>query len=127
MERKKILIIDDEEDVCVFSKLVLQRSGKFEVNFATSAEEGIRLAESYLPDLILLDIAMPKMDGADAAFALSKIPSLKNTPVVFLTALAKKDEVEEHKGVIGGHAFIAKPIFPQELINRVEAILDIKI
>ena len=124
MERKqKILIIDDEEDFCHFVKLNLERTGKFEVLAASQAQAGISLAMVNQPDLILLDILMPDMDGSHVAENLLLEPTTKNIPIVFLTALAQKKEVESAEGVIGGRTFIAKPVNPQELIARIDMVL----
>ena len=124
MDRKqKILIIDDEEDFCHFVKLNLERAGKFQVSVATNAQTGISLAKINQPDLILLDILMPDMDGSQVAENLLLEPTTKNIPIVFLTALAQKKEIESAEGVIGGRTFIAKPVTPQELIARIEMVL----
>lgn len=123
MSKKKILIIDDEEDICAFSKSILEKTGKFEAVFATQASEGIGLAKSYKPDLILLDLLMPYMDGSKAAEILSEDPSTKDIPVVFLTALAKTSEVEKGSGLISGRFFLPKTLSSQELVERIESIL----
>lgn len=122
MERK-ILIIDDEEDFCHFVKLNLEKTGKFKVLVATKAVEGIHLAKSNQPDLILLDILMPEMDGIQVAEYLLEDQSTKKIPIAFLTALAKKEEVKDSSGIIGGRVFIAKPVTPEELIARIEPLL----
>jgi CheY-like chemotaxis protein len=121
--KRKLLIIDDEEDFCYFVKLNLERTGKFQVSVASQARAGISLAKANQPDLILLDILMPDMDGSQVAEDLLLEPTTKNIPIVFLTALAQKKEVESAEGVIGGRTFIAKPVTPQELIARIETVL----
>lgn len=121
--KRKILIIDDEEDFCHFVKLNLERTGKFQVSVATKAQTGISLAKINQPDMILLDILMPDMDGSQVAENLLLEPTTKNIPIVFLTALAQKKEIESAEGVIGGRTFIAKPVTPQELIARIEKVL----
>jgi len=123
-KKTKILIIDDEEDICHFLKSGLERTKKFEVLTSTQADRGIVLAKTFHPDLILLDISMPEMDGSQVAEALRADTSTKDIPVVFLTALARKEEVEEGSGMIGGHLFIAKPVETKELIDRIESILN---
>jgi CheY-like chemotaxis protein len=123
MEKARILIIDDEEDICKFSKSILEKTGKFEVLFSTTAIAGISLAKSQKPNLILLDILMPDMDGSDVAQYLSNDPSTGTIPVVFLTALAQKKDIDQKSGKIGGRFFFAKPVNPQELISRIQSIL----
>lgn len=122
--RKKILIIDDEEDFSHFVKLNLEKTGKFEVAVATKAEEGIDLAKNNQPDLILLDVLMPDMEGSQVAQHLLEDQSTREIPIVFLTALVDEKEVKSEEGIIGGRNFIAKPVTPEELINRIEAILQ---
>lgn len=121
--KRKLLIIDDEEDFCYFVKLNLERSGKFQVLVASHAQAGINSAKVNQPDLILLDILMPDMDGSQVAENLLLEPTTKNIPIIFLTALAQKKEIESAEGVIGGRTFIAKPVTPQELIARIEIVL----
>lgn len=120
LKKKKILIIDDEKDFCHFVKLNLGETGKFEVLTTTKAAEGIDLAKSDQPDLILLDILMPEMNGTQTAQYLIEDPLTRKIPIVFLTVLALKEEVKKGLGTIGGRIFIAKPVTPAELIARIE-------
>lgn len=122
-KKAKILIIDDEEDVCVYLKSILDRTRKFEVCSTTSPIEGIALAKSNHPDLILLDVLMPEMDGTEVAEKLRDSLSTKDILIVFVTVLAKREDIEENEGKIGGHPFIAKPIQKEELIGRIETLL----
>lgn len=126
MQKVKILIIDDEQEICEFSKLVLEKTDRFEVRFSTVAVKGIDMAKSYKPDLILLDLVLPDIDGSEVAERLLQDSETKNIPVAFLTALAKRDEVDRHSGKIGDRFFIAKPVSPQELVNHIDDILNIK-
>ncbi len=122
---KKILLIDDEEDFCHFVKLNLEDTGKFEVSTATNGSEGLELAKEKRPDLILLDLLMPIMDGSEVAEHLLKDEATKNIPIVFVTALTRKKEVDSHYGTIGGRTFLAKPVTPEELIKCIERVLEI--
>lgn len=122
-DKKKILVIDDEEDICQFTKSVLEKTGRFEVNCTTKSQEGLALAKSFHPDLVLLDVFMLEMDGGDIAAALAQDKATKDIRVVFLTALALKSEVEEGAGEIAGHPFIAKPVTSDELIMRIDLLL----
>lgn len=125
MDRKiKVLLIDDEEDFCHFVKLNLERTGEFEVLVAAKAMAGIGMAKKNLPDVILLDILMPDMDGSQAAETLLQEPATKKIPILFLTALAQKKEVESSGGVIGGRTFLAKPITADELVARIKSVLE---
>ncbi|MFA6216645.1 MAG: response regulator [Candidatus Omnitrophota bacterium] len=127
MDRKaKILVIDDEEDICHFSKSILEKTGKFEVLTSMSPLQGINLAKMHQPDLILLDVFMPEMDGSKVAEQLLKEEVTRNIPIVFLTALVKENELGSGTGKIGGRRFIPKPVAPQELVSQVKSILNIK-
>ncbi|MEA3328766.1 MAG: response regulator [Candidatus Omnitrophota bacterium] len=124
MAKKKILVIDDEKDFCQLTKMNLEASGEFEVTTAISGSEGINLARKYRPDLILLDIIMPGMDGAVVADELTHDETTKDTPIVFLTAVVRKKEVTDNKGVIGTRQFIAKPVTKEELLVKIRTLLN---
>ncbi|HOE17386.1 MAG TPA: response regulator [Syntrophorhabdaceae bacterium] len=122
MDKKKILLIDDEEDFCFFVKLNLEKTGQYQVFTATDGMEGIRLAKQLKPDLIFLDIVMPKMDGRRVAQNLLEDESTKMIPVVFVSAVVKKDELARD-GKIGGKDLIAKPFKSENLIEKIEQVL----
>jgi len=123
MDKKKILLIDDEEDFCFFVKLNLERTGEYQVFTATDGIEGIRLAKQLKPDLIFLDIVMPKMDGGRVAEILLEDESTKNIPFVFVSAVVKKDELVKRGGEIGRRDFITKPVVSESLIEKIEQVL----
>lgn len=120
----KILMVDDEEDVCIFTKSILEKTGKFEVAFLTQAFGIVGFVKNFMPDLILLDIMLPEKDGTEVAAELSNDPDVKNIPIVFLTALAQKAEVENNEGKIGGRDILAKPVSSKDLIAKIETILQ---
>ena len=122
-EKTKILIIDDEEDFSHFIKLNLESTNKFEVFTSTTGKEGIKRATINKPDLILLDIFMPEMDGSIVAERLLDDASTRDIPIVFLTALATKQDVGVRGGMIGGRHVIAKPVTPDELISTINSVL----
>lgn len=124
--KARILVIDDEEDICHFTKTVLERTGKFEVSVSTDSAKGIALAKANLPDLVILDINMPNIDGGEVAQTLRGYKPTSAIPIIFLTALLKKEELEDKSGKIGAHTYIAKPTSPQELIEKIEATLKPK-
>jgi CheY-like chemotaxis protein len=123
-----ILAVDDEESLTFFIKLNLQndKSHDFKVTTANCGEEGLRLARTARPDLILLDIMMPDMSGTEVAEKLLMDPRTKSIPIIFMTAIVQKDEVAEGGGLMGGREFIAKPVGKDELIERIEATLNLK-
>ncbi|MGZ3579565.1 MAG: response regulator [Syntrophales bacterium] len=122
-EKKKVLLIDDEEDFCFFVKLNLEKTGRFEVLTTTSGGSGVVLASQERPDLILLDIIMPEMGGGQVAELLSDSPETRDIPVLFITAIASRREVQSQEGIIGGRNFIAKPVTPAELMAKIDAVL----
>lgn len=120
MTKKKILIIDDEEFFTKLVKLNLEKTGKYEVRAENKGSVGLAAAREFKPDLILLDILMEDMEGSEVAAQLKNDANTAEIPVVFLTAVVKKEELENGSGVIGGHPFIAKPVSTAELINCIE-------
>jgi two-component system alkaline phosphatase synthesis response regulator PhoP len=120
---KKVLIIDDEEFFCRALKKNLQLKTNFHVLTANNGDDGIRLAQSQKPSIILLDIMMPKMDGTDVAEALLADPATKHTPIIFVTAIINEDDIKDNDGVVGGRTFIAKPVKTEDLIKKINAAL----
>ena len=122
-EKKKILLIDDEEDFCFFVKLNLEKTGRFEILTTTSGSGGVILASKERPDLILLDIIMPEMGGGQVAELMFENPKTRKIPVLFITAIASRRQVQSQEGIIGGRNFIAKPVTPEELIAKIDGVL----
>lgn len=117
----KILIVDDEIDVLEFIAYNLEREG-FKTYIAKDGLEAIRIAKQEKPDLILLDVMMPNLDGFAAAEHFRNLRDLKNTLIVFLTA--RNDEESELKGfTVGADDYITKPIKPKLLVSRIKALL----
>ena len=122
-QRRKVLLIDDEPDFCFFLKCNLERTGDFEVMTAGTGEEGIELARRMKPDLILLDLHMPGLSGDDVAVTLKESDQTAAIPIVFLTALVKRREMENRTlKVIGGQYFIAKPVTTNRLVAAIREI-----
>lgn len=117
MLKRKILVIDDEENFARLVKLNLEGTGEYEVKIETDGKRGLATAREYKPDLIFLDIIMPDIDGGDLAHQIRSDPDLNTVPVVFLTAIVKEDEVSPYGNVIAGHPFIAKPVTLRKLID----------
>jgi CheY-like chemotaxis protein len=124
LPRKKILLIDDEEDFCFFVKINLEKTGKYEVLTTSSGEAGLIMASKELPDLILLDIIMPDMNGGQVAGLLLDDPRTKDIPVLFITAIASRSEIQSQEGIIGGRMFIAKPVTTEELLIKIDSVLN---
>ena len=125
MDRKKrIVVIDDEEDICNFTKSILERTGIYQVETAVKAQSGIDLVKEKLPDMIILDVNMPDIDGGEAARIIREYKLTSVIPVLFLTGLMRKTEAEEVSGRIGNNFYMAKPVIPAELIKKIESILS---
>jgi CheY-like chemotaxis protein len=124
--KRKVLLIDDEENFCFFIKLNLEKTGRFDVLTTTSGAEGIILAAEEQPDLILLDIVMPELDGGQVAEQLLENQGTKDIPVLFITAIASRQGIQSHEGRIGGRHFIAKPAMFEEIMEKIDRILEFK-
>ncbi len=114
----KILIIEDDIDMLSFLGILLRESG-YEVLPASSATHGLKLAENSRPDLVLLDIMMPDVDGWETCRRLREIGDM---PIVFVTAL--RDAKNREKGLILGDDYIVKPFDPRELVTRVRSHIE---
>ncbi|MFC0517508.1 response regulator transcription factor [Mucilaginibacter angelicae] len=119
--KQKILIVDDEPDILELIEYNLKKEG-YQVFLARNGQEAVAEAKKSLPDLIVLDIMMPKMDGIEACRIMRTMPEFKNTFMVFLTA--RSEEYSEIAGFnVGADDYIAKPIKPRALVSRINAIL----
>ncbi|MFA6358898.1 MAG: response regulator [Candidatus Omnitrophota bacterium] len=116
MDKKRILIIDDEEDFCNLVKKNIEKTGEFEVHIATNGDDGIRLAIEIKPDLILLDIIMPGLDGGDVVSLIKNDKRIEGTPVVFLTSLVREEEAGSQSSFTRGYSLLAKTVSVGELI-----------
>ncbi|MDD4894368.1 MAG: response regulator [Candidatus Omnitrophica bacterium] len=116
MNKKKILIIDDEENFCNLVKKNIEKTGEFEVYTATNGNTGIRLVRELKPDLVLLDIVMPDVDGGDVVSMIRDDKSIQDTPVVFLTAIVREEESSCQPSFTRGYALLAKTVTVGELI-----------
>ena len=119
MEKKRILIVDDESGFTRLLKLTLEKTGNYTVLEENDGTRACEAARTFKPDLILLDIVMPKIDGGDVASQLSADPQLKGLRIVFLTAIVSKKEAVPG-GMIGGFPFLAKPITLEGLIKCIQ-------
>jgi len=119
--RKRILIVDDTKDILQVVSRRLQSWG-YEALTAETGEEGLRIAQEQLPDLVLLDIMMPKMKGRDVCAKLKADPKTKHIPIIFLTALGLADHVEAGMD-LGADDYIVKPFEPAELKDRIAICL----
>ncbi|MBJ6802338.1 response regulator [Geomonas propionica] len=123
MGKKTILVVDDTIDNLIILYKMLR--GEYEVIGANSGQEALRLLQSAAPDLILLDIMMPEMDGYEVCRLLKQDPRLRGIPVIFISAL--NEEVDETRGFeMGAVDFITKPVKPAILARRVAVHLELQ-
>ncbi len=120
MNRRKILIIDDEKEFSEMVRLNLEATGRYEVSVETDANNALSAALKCRPDLILLDVIMFAKEGPEVAIEIKKDPRLTETPIVFLTATITQQEVDAEGGMIGGQAFVAKPSDLDILLASIE-------
>ena len=120
MEKKRILIVDDEEAFTRMMKLVLEQTGLYNVGQESKGTQALATAREFKPDLILLDVVMPDMDGGDVAAQLQADPLLRNVPIVFLTALVDEKESKGKARLSGGFPFIGKLVSDEELLQCIE-------
>ena len=120
---QRILYVEDEADIQAVAKLALEMVGGFEVKICSSGEEALEQAEAFAPQLLLLDVMMPGMDGPSTLAALRKLPSLAEVPAVFMTAKVQPTEVAHYKS-LGALDVIAKPFDPMALAGEVKQIWE---
>jgi len=124
---KKVLLVDDDVDFCEAAKLLLDSKG-YEVVLAHDGKEGLEKVRAENPDLVILDVMMPEMNGYDVCVVLKADPEFKNTPVILLTAVDQalfKTTYTKAMGLMTeADDYIAKPVEPQDLVRRVEGWLN---
>ena len=118
---QRILCVEDEASLQAVAKLALESIGMFKVKTCASGEEAIKEAADFAPDLILLDVVMPGMDGPTTLQALREQASLREVPIVFMTGRTSPDEVSFYKS-LGARGVIHKPFDPMTLADTVRAI-----
>ncbi|RJR33953.1 MAG: response regulator [Desulfobacteraceae bacterium] len=121
---RKVLIIDDEENHCRLLKKALERKGGFEVISATTGKEGIELARSKKPEIIVMDLVMPGMDGTEVAETLEGDSETSTIPIIFVTGMLTRDEANEQNAASSRGYFMAKPILIDELVHKMKSILS---
>ncbi len=124
-EKKRVLLVDDEKSITVGVGLNLKATGNYEVETANDPREALRLAREFRPDILLLDVVMPGMDGGELRDRIRQIPGLENVPTIMITALVSNNEVSED-GVIesGDNLMLPKPVKLERLLAAIEQMLD---
>ncbi|MGE5466559.1 MAG: response regulator transcription factor [Ignavibacteria bacterium] len=121
---KKILIVDDEPNIVISLEYLMKKEG-FEVAVATDGDAALAMAASFRPDLMLLDVMMPKKSGFEVCELLRADASFGELKIVMLTAKGRDTEIAKGTG-LGADAYITKPFSTKELVARIRAMLDIQ-
>lgn len=116
-----ILYVEDEADIRTVAQLALETVGGFTLKVCASGEEAVQAGSAFNPDLLLLDVMMPGMDGPSTLAALRQLPAIKDTPVIFMTAKVQPSEIQQYRD-LGALDVIAKPFDPMTLANQVRDI-----
>ena len=123
----KLLIIDDETAFTDLLQMNLNRTGKFEVRVENNSNLALRTAREFEPDVILLDIVMPGLDGGDLSARFREHSTLKDTPIIIISALVTNDETSDDAVAMSGdQIIIAKPVRMQKLLNSIDAALALR-
>ena len=121
MKKEKILLVDDEQDIIDLISYNLEKEN-YQVKSALNGRDAIEIAKEFLPDLILLDVMMPEMDGIETCVEMREIESLKPSIIAFLTA--RGEDYSQIAGFdAGADDYISKPIKPRVLLSRIQALL----
>ena len=124
MEVKKVLIIDDEKSFCNLVKMNLDLVGRFEVHIANNGKDGVKLAKKIQPDVILLDVIMPRQSGFKTLEVLKKDLKTISIPVIMLSALTDEKSVMRAGSMYSEH-YVTKPISTEKLIEKIDWTLNI--
>ena len=120
MEKKKILMIDDDPDFIHLVKMNLEDTQRYEVRTENTGLSGIAAVATFKPDIILLDVVLGDIDGSGVALQIKSTELGKDIPIVYLTAIINEDEEDKLMGFLGGHPFLAKPVSTDKLIKCIE-------
>ena len=118
--KKKVLLVDDEKSFTNLLQLNLEQTGRYEVRVVNWAEDALATARQFKPDIMLLDIIMPRMPGGNVVAQFESDPQLKSTPIVFLTAAVQRRQVADMDGIISGRPCLAKPATMEEITSMIE-------
>lgn len=118
-ELKRILYAEDEEDIRAIAQIALEYIGGFTVRYCSNGKKTMEAAQEFVPDLLLLDVMMPEMDGPTTLRELRKIPVFAEIPAVFMTAKIQNKEIEDYKA-LGVIDVIAKPFDPMLLAEHLK-------
>lgn len=120
--QKRILLIDDEPQLTALVRGALEATGRYQIREENHSLRALHAARHFQPDLILLDVVMPELDGREVARQIQADPALHDVPIIFVTSLSP-DGVIGSTGYLAGYSFVAKPFRISELVNCVDEML----
>jgi CheY-like chemotaxis protein len=121
MNKNRILVIDDNPMATRMTRLTIERTGSYEVRELNDPAQALDTAREFRPELILLDVCMPDIEGSEVAETINNDPEFADTPIIFLTCIVTPSEAGKNgRLVIGRHEYIAKPARPDNLIACIE-------
>jgi CheY-like chemotaxis protein len=120
MKKKKILVVDDEESITTVFKLLIEKTGRYEARTETRGSHAFAAAKQFKPDLVLLDIMMPGVDGGEVVRRMKADKETRDIPIVFVSAAVTKEEAKIQGTIHGGFPILAKPVPEEELIDTIE-------
>jgi len=123
-ELKRVLYVEDDLDIQQIAAIALSTVGGLEVKISSSGEQALDEAEAFAPQLVLLDVMMPGLDGPSTLAKLREIPTLADTPVIFMTAKVQPNEILHFKS-LGAIDVIAKPFDPMKLADQIRSLWDL--
>jgi CheY-like chemotaxis protein len=118
--KKKVLVVDDEKSFTNLLHLNLEQTGNYDVQVVNWSEDALATARSFKPDIMLLDIIMPRMPGGNVVAQFEADPEMKDLPIVFFTAAVQRSRLEEMDGIISGRPCLAKPASLEEIVAMIE-------
>ena len=120
MRKRRVLLVDDDAGITRALAMYLDAHGSCDVRVENAGRRALAAAREFRPDVIFLDIVMPDADGGTIAAELKADPVLRDTPVVFLTALVSQHVTHGVQAQIGGHPFLAKPVDPDVVLSCID-------
>lgn len=118
--KKRILLVDDEPFLTSLLRMNLEDTDEYEVREENNSLKALDVIKEFVPDLVMLDVMMPDLDGADILFRLKNDQRLKHIAVVFHTATVSRTELSSHGGIISGYPFLPKPATADQIIDFIE-------
>lgn len=123
-DKKRILLVDDEKDITESLTINLEATGKYTVHTVNDPREAVSTARSFKPDIIILDVVMPKMDGGDVQSAIRADSQLKKVPIILVTALLSNDEIGGGAREASGDYMLAKPVRLPVLVKLIDQRIE---